>query len=405
MFNWQIRWLGIYNGKIISNILPQHNAYLAITKLQILEVSKIVLLPNMKLLDTLIAHNRLIISTKFLRILANSIANEQILLSAIASIQESINHKEFSAVLLDIVEYISYGNNFSAAICRHKAYFDQMLISQITIGEKTGNLLANLTNILTQRTAKIARFQTLKKNLIYPIFLLFIASSILMAFILLVIPTIYDAISELNLAQSPNLITMLNIASCLNKWLPMCTKLMIVIVLCYNIYPKHHKNTTDIIISKYYINKVIYYSPIIHNFYHLAFISLFANNLAMLLKSNIDIKSAFDILIALEHNLYLESKLKQAKTLIIKGFNLSNALNKTELLPNNFIAELHASEVANTVTSSLEYMAKNYTNTLEANITMCCKLMEPTIIIIVAFIIGSILLSVYIPLLGVADII
>ena len=188
--------------------MPKHNASLAITKLQVLGISRIILLPNFRILDTLVAPNRIVISTKFLNILANSIANEQILLKAITNISTSINHKEFSAVLLDITEYISYGNNFSAAIDRHKTYFDQVLISQITIGEQTGNLLANLTNILEQRTAKAERIKTLKKNLIYPVFLLFVSSSILLAFIMLIIPTIYDSISELNLSEAPSLINL-----------------------------------------------------------------------------------------------------------------------------------------------------------------------------------------------------
>jgi protein transport protein HofC len=385
--------------------LPKHNASLAITKLQVLGISRIILLPNFRILDTLVAPNRIVISTKFLNILANSIANEQILLKAITNISTSINHKEFSAVLLDITEYISYGNNFSAAIDRHKTYFDQVLISQITIGEQTGNLLANLTNILEQRTAKAERIKTLKKNLIYPVFLLFVSSSILLAFIMLIIPTIYDSISELNLSEAPSLINLVNTADLLEKFLPMCTKLMVAIIVCYNIYPKHHKNNTSNVRAKYYINKAIYHMPIIHNFYQLAFISLFANNLAMLLKSKIDITSAFDILIAIEHNLYLANKLKQAKSLILTGLNLSSALKKTALLPSDFIMELHASEIANIVTISLERLAKNYAGKLETNINTCCTLIEPTIIIVVASIIGSILLKVYIPLLSVAEII
>lgn len=394
-----MRWFGVYNKKIISGILPQHNANITVAKMKILGISKIIFLPNMRIIDKLVADNRLIISTKFLRILADSI-NEP-LLPTISNIQEKTRCKEFSAVLLDIVEYISYGNNFSAAICRHKEYFDKMLIAQVTIGEKTGNLPGILTSILAQREQKIATIKTLKTNLAYPIFLLVVASSILITFTMLVIPTIYDAIANLNLAKAPNLMTLLSIATLLENWFPVGAKLITILISCYAFYPKHHQNSTCNTVAKYYIQKMIYYTPIIHKFYQLAFISFFAGNLAMLLKANIDITSAFDLLISLEKNSYLASKLKQTKALILKGFNLSNALT---VMPSDFIANLHAAEVANTVTSSLAHIAKNHTSELEENISIYSKLMEPAIIVLAAFIIGSILISVYVPLLSIAEI-
>ena len=323
------------------------------------------------------------------------------MLPTISSIQAKTRCKEFSAVLLDIVEYISYGNNFSTAICRHTAYFDQMLIAQITIGEKTGNLPANLTNILTQREQKIATIKTLKKNLAYPMFLLVVASSILITFTMLVIPTIYDAIANLNVAKAPNLMALLSIATLLENWLPVCMKLTLALTFGYAVYPAQHKNSTGNTLIKYHIHKTVYYTPIIHKFYQLTFISFVAGNLAMLLKANIDITSAFDILISLEKNLYLAGKLKQTKALILTGSNLSHALT---IMPNDFIANLHTAEVANTVTSSLAHMAKNYAGQLEEKIALYSKLMEPAIIVFVAFIIGSILLSVYVPLLSIAEI-
>ena len=319
----------------------------------------------------------------------------------ISGIQAKTRCKEFSAVLLDIVEYISYGNNFSAAICRHTTYFDQMLIAQITIGEKTGNLPANLNNILMQREQKIATIKTLKKNLAYPIFLLVVASSILITFTMLVIPTIYDAIENLNVAKAPNLMALLSIATLLENWLPVCMKFAIALAFGYALSPTQHRNSTCNTPIKYHIHKTVYHIPIVHKFYQLNFVSFVAGNLAMLLEANIDIASAFDILISLEKNLYLADKLKQTKGLILTGSNLSHALT---IMPSDFITNLHTAEVANTVTSSLSHMAKNYKVQLEEKIALYSKLMEPTIIILAGFIIGSILLSVYVPLLSIAEI-
>lgn len=376
--------------------MPQHNKQLAVAKLTALGISNIILVPNMRLLDNIIAHNRLIVSTDFLRVLAE--AHGQPLLQIITNIGQHTSSREFSAVLLDVIECISHGNSFSTAIARHSAYFDKIAVAQITIGEETGQMLEHITCILKQREQKIADLKILKKTLTYPVFLLVIASCILLAFIMLVIPTVSDSVC--NLTKSDELENMMLLANWLNEYLTVGIRFIFASICCYALFPKRHNSAKNNTKLKYHVHKIMYYAPQIHKFYRLSFISAFARNLSTLLAVGVDITSAFDILIKLERNSYLARNLAKAKNLVIKGFPLSKSLE--HILPT---ADLNTAEIANTVTCALSHMAQKYEMQLKEDLSAYMKLLEPGIIILTAFIIGTILLSIYIPLISIAEMI
>jgi general secretion pathway protein F len=127
--------------------------------------------------------------------------------------------------------------------------------------------------------------------------------------------------------------------------------------------------------------------------------SRFARNLGMMLSSGIELLTALAIVKNIIGNLLLEEAIEQAIEGVREGRGLAAELNKSDLFPRLLIHMTAIGEKTGQLESMLLRAATAFESEVDAVISGFTSILEPVLIIFLAFVVGAILASVMLPML------
>lgn len=311
---------------------------------------------------------------------------------AIGDIVDQIDNKHFRNVVADIKEKLEEGTSFSNALVRHKSIFSDMYINMVRVGENLGSL-----DQVIDRLAELEEKNNILKSKVraalwYPSFMLFFAFLVVIFLMVSVIP----AISEMFKDQKKDLplpteivIGISNFLS--NFWflIPLAVMGGIYMYKRYASTPQGRRK-----IDEYKLN-----IPLIKNLYKKLIVLRITQNLGILLNNKVDIIKSFEIVEKIVGNLVIEEKLNDAQQMIKEGSSMSSSLAKGKFLPKLVIGMISAGEASDNLDSMLLNIGKVYETELDLTVTSLTSLIEPIIIVIMGIAIGTIVLSVMLPIM------
>lgn len=266
------------------------------------------------------------------------------------------------------------------------AAFPEYMLQMIHIGEQTGRLeevLDSLT-IYYEREAQIR--EGIKRAVTYPLIMSVMMLAVIVVIITNVVPIFADVYAELgsDLAGSAKLL--MDISTFLNQNLLIILGAFIVIAIVL------------IILSQTPAGKQFFSR---RGFTRTLATSRLANCLYLALASGLDTDEGLDLAEKLVDNSYIEETIRRCKELIKEGKGFAAAL-----LESGCFSEMHSSMITiGYKTSAMDDVmmdiSKAYEEETDARLQRFVSVLEPTLIIILSFFIGLILVSFLLPLLGI----
>ena len=129
----------------------------------------------------------------------------------------------------------------------------------------------------------------------------------------------------------------------------------------------------------------------------------FAESLSSLYASGISIMNALQNARSTVGNVYIEAQFPEAIRAVRSGESLSGALSKIDGFDSKLAASVQIGEETGQLDDMLSATADNFDYEAEMAISRLTALVEPCLIIILAVVIGSIIISVMLPLLSLYD--
>jgi general secretion pathway protein F len=139
--------------------------------------------------------------------------------------------------------------------------------------------------------------------------------------------------------------------------------------------------------------------PIIKHLYLKIIVLKFTQNLGILLNNKVDIIKSFDIVQKIVGNVIIEEKIAEAAVKIKEGATVSNALQKGDFLPRLVLGMISAGEASDNLDKMLLNIAGVYETEIDLAVSSLTSLLEPVIIIIMGIMIGTIVVSVMLPIM------
>jgi general secretion pathway protein F len=127
--------------------------------------------------------------------------------------------------------------------------------------------------------------------------------------------------------------------------------------------------------------------------------SRFSRNLGMMLASGIELLTALAIVKNIIGNIILEDAVEDAIEGVREGNSLAGELNKSELFPRLLIHMTAIGEKTGQLESMLLRAASAFESEIDSVVSALTSIMEPLLIIFLAFVVGGILASVMLPML------
>lgn len=314
------------------------------------------------------------------------------LVTALSDIQEQQDDRSFRSVVASIKNAIEEGSSFSTALYQHKHIFSAMYISMVQVGENLGSLEEVMERLAENEEKKNLLKNRIQAALWYPAFMFLFALGILAFLMINVIPTITDMfVQQGQVLPLPTRIIMAISGVLSSYWY------IFPILLILFWYMFHRYTGTEE--GRYRVDELKMRLPLVSNLYNRLIVLRFTQNLGVLLHNRVDILKSFEIVKNIVGNVVIEKKIAEASVKIREGSTVTTALKSADFLPKLVIGMITAGEASDQLDKMLLNIAGVYETEIDLSIGSLTSLIEPVVIIIMGLIIGTIVMSVMLPMM------
>ncbi len=278
------------------------------------------------------------------------------------------------------------GVGFSAALQSCGRTFDTLYCNLVAAGEASGAL----PQILKRQCTYLALIEDLRRrvvsSLLYPAIVF--ASSIVLMFVFLtfLVPQLSVLLGKTG-QQLPVITRALIVVSefCGTWWWAILALIGLVAILT--------RGAVRTPAGRDWWHRVVLGLPVVGPVLQAKFFAEMLQTLATLVSNGVALLQALQLMTNATANVYLKSLLVRASAMVGEGTSLAGAFRRVGFFPPVMIDILAIGEQTGDIASSLERAAKRYDRDLTSRIGHLTTLVQPAIILLVAFFVGIVAYS------------
>jgi type IV pilus assembly protein PilC len=320
------------------------------------------------------------------------------LVNVLDILSQQIEKKGFAAIIKKIRDDVEAGSSFSQALTRHPGVFSTLYINMVRAGESSGMLDEILNRVATYLEKTSALQRKVKSAMVYPIAVISISIVITIFLLVKVVPTfqgIFDLLGgDLPL---PTQILIL-VSSILRKWFIFGLISIIVLIIAITRYAKTEK-------GKLFFDGLILKLPVFGDLVRKVSVAKFSRTLSTLVKSGVPILGSLDIVAKTSGNKVVEVAVNNSKNAVREGKNLAEPLSKSAVFPPMVVRMIAVGERAGELEKMLSKIADFYDEQVDAAVAGLTSIIEPMIILFLGIVVGGIVLSIFMPIFKITEII
>ena len=308
-------------------------------------------------------------------------------------IADNMTNQRFAGCIQHIAARLSAGEELSLSLRIYPKVFEPLAIGLIEAGEAGGILEQVLDGValLLEERAKI-RGQIIGA-LIYPVIVLVLATTVSLGLLIFIVPrfkTMFDGMGAELPALTSFLLELSKVITTFEFAIGAPVTLT-VIVIAFNRY----YNTMQ---GRYAIDKLILKIPLFGDLILRSEMASMSDTLATLVNAGIPIVEGLERCISASSNELTRRTLIQGISLVKQGQELNYSLGRSGMFPKLVISMIKIGEETGQLSFMLEKLAIFYKREVESTVTSLTKAMEPAVVFVVAGIVGTIVIALYLPM-------
>jgi len=306
---------------------------------------------------------------------------------------ENMTNKKFSVCIERISARLSAGEELSYCLQQYPKIFAPITIGLIQAGEAGGILDQVLDRIATlmEEQAKI-RGQIIGA-LIYPILVLVLAVSVSLALLIFIVPRFKDMFDNLG-TELPALTSFMLSLSKFVTSVEFAIGAPVAIVGGVYIFRGYYATKE----GRLTIDRSIFKVPLFGDLILRSEMASMCDTLCTLVNSGIPIVEGMERCITASSNQLIRNTIRRGIILVEQGQELSYSLDQSRVLPRLVISMIKIGEETGQLSFMLEKLSLFYKREVEATVSALTRAMEPAVIFVVAGIVGTIVISLYLPM-------
>lgn len=317
------------------------------------------------------------------------------LTESLVMIENQTKDKKKKDLYKRIVYELNTGANFSEALARQGNVFPKLLINMLKTSELTGNLTESLDDMAAYyKTADSNRKQVISA-LTYPSVVLVISIAVLTFLLIFIIPKFQNIFDQLGSNLPGITLFLINMSTFLqNNVIKIVLAIFAGIIIIVMLY-RHVKK------FRYCVQWVAMHIPVIKDVLIDNEVVMFTKTFSSLIRHDVFITDSIEMLGKITNNEIYKDIIKEAVTNLSAGAGLSPAFENKWAFPRIAYEMLVTGEKTGRLGVMMENVANYYEEEQKNLIQRLKSLIEPVMIIVLAFIVGVILLAVFIPMFSI----
>ena len=333
----------------------------------------------------------------FTRQMATMVSSGIPLLEALEIMVEQVTNKYFSAVIERIVDQVRAGSDLSSALMRYPKIFPAVYTNMVKAGEASGQLdviLARLADYM-ESTAELRR--RIRTAMTYPVVALTMILMITSGLMIFVVPQFSAIFSGLgvDLPGITSFVLALSMAMRHNILGILLGLVVVVIVLVLYVRTPTGRRQKDWLKLN---------APIFGPLFQKVSISRFSKTFATLIRSGVPILGALEIVAGTSGNQIITDAVLNSRENVRRGETLAEPLGESGVFPPMVTRMIAIGEKSGALEELLEKISEFYDAQVAAAVEGLTSLIEPLLILVMGIMVGSIVLSVFLPILRIQEV-
>ncbi|MGA8762794.1 MAG: type II secretion system F family protein [Candidatus Sulfotelmatobacter sp.] len=309
-------------------------------------------------------------------------------LEILAANQEN---QAFQKTLTGVRTTVEGGATLANAMRQYPNVFDDLTTNMIEAGE-TGGILDVILQRLATYVEKAVRLKAaVKSALIYPIAVVSIAVLIVGALLKWVVPIFANLFAGLNVALPLPTRIVMGLSSFVQTFWWLVLVVGIGLVVGIKQIRKHPR-------GRYYFDKMLLKLPVVGPLLRKIAVGRFTRTLGTLITSGVPILEGLAITAKTSGNAVLEEALLKVRKAIEEGRTIVDPLKECGVFPNMVTQMIGVGEATGAMDNMLQKIADFYEEEVDAATKDMLAMLEPVIIGLLGFMIGGIVIALYMPL-------
>ena len=313
-------------------------------------------------------------------------------------IAENMTNKKLASCVNQIATRLSGGEDLSSCLRQYPKVFKPITVGLIEAGETGGilDIVLDRVALLMEEQAKI-RGQIIGA-LVYPILVLVLAISVSLGLLIFIVPKFKDMFDNMG-AELPALTTfMLSLSKFVTSIYFAIGGPIIIILLIYLFKVSYGTKSGRLL-----IDKIILKVPLFGDLLRKSEMASMCDTLPTLVNSGIPIVEGLERCGSASSNQLIKNCIYYGINLVKQGQELNYALAQPKVLPNLAISMIKIGEETGQLSFMLDNLSMFYKRELDSTVSALTKAMEPAVIFVVAGIVGTIVISLYLPMFSLIE--
>jgi type IV pilus assembly protein PilC len=320
------------------------------------------------------------------------------LLRSIEVLMRQEKNPSFKYVLEELAENVRSGNTFSDGLLQHPKVFNRLYVNMIKAGE-AGGVLDVVLNRLARFMEKSIKIKgKVKSAMVYPIIVLTIAIAILTFLMIFVVPKFQEIFDEL-LDGAP-LPVLTRVVMNTSYFVRDNVLITLGIIIVFVIVIKVLKSTNQ---GARFVDKMMITMPPVGDLFKKAAIARFSRTFGTLLSSGVPILQCLTITRDTIGNRILMDAIEKVHDRVKEGDSVSAPLEASKVFPTMVTSMIDVGEETGELPEMLNRIADTYDEEVDNAVAALTSIIEPIMIVILALIVGTIVIALFLPIIGVIE--
>ena len=291
------------------------------------------------------------------------------ILEGLADLRDGEENPTFRDIITGLIEAIEGGNSFSQALGLFPKIFDEVFVSLIRVGERTGKMSEVLVDITETLKWQDELLSKAKKIMTYPAVIGTLVMSVIMFMMIFIVPDIMDAIVGLG-GEIPIETRMLMATShfLVNYWYLVISAPFVIFFVLKYFYNSNSK-------ARFKMDGLLLKIWVIGPVNEKIKVSRFTRYFALMFASGITVLDAINLSKAVVSNAVLEDGIERAWQQISEGSSISEAFKNIGIFPPLVVRMLRVGESSGQMDKSLN----NVSYFFDRDINDSIENMEPVL--------------------------
>ncbi len=309
-------------------------------------------------------------------------------LEILAANQENMT---FQKCLTGVRTTVEGGSTLANAMRAYPKIFDDLATNMIEAGETGGILDVILQRLATYVEKAVKLRAAVRSALVYPTAVISIATIIVAGLLKWVVPIFANLFAGLDVALPLMTRIVIGLSEAIGRFGWVFILFLIILVVAI----KYARTSPQ---GRLFFDSLLLKLPVLGQILRKIAVARFTRTLGTLITSGVPILEGLSITARTSGNAVLEQSIMKVRKAVEEGRTIVDPLRESGVFPNMVVQMIGVGEATGAMDAMLQKIADFYEDEVDAAIKDMLTLMEPLLIGFLGFVVGGIVISLYLPL-------